>query len=241
MILTSDDQSTLTTASTFFHSLFRQSLGQTVSAIKFPSGVSATSPSEQGKTIDQRVRQKTAGDEAKIKQCEKWRDEVMEKSVRVRTLLSGLASNGCAFRKEHFSCVTCDETLAGGFGPTAGVHLCSNIFNTSEQLEDTMAHELVHAYDYCTTKLNFEDIEHHACTEIRAAHLSGDCNFTKELRRGFGAFQGQFERCVRRRAALAVSYNPEHTLEKAKDVVNKLYPVCMADIAPFTEESIFAS
>lgn len=55
-----------------------------------------------------------------------------------------------------------------------------------------MIHELIHAYDYCRANLVLENCRHHACTEIRAASLSGDCDFFNELKRGNWGFK-QFE------------------------------------------------
>ena len=36
---------------------------------------------------------------------------------------------------------------------------------------NVLAHEFVHAFDYCRAKVDFENLEHLACTEIRAANL----------------------------------------------------------------------
>lgn len=41
--------------------------------------------------------------------------------------------------------------------------------------ELTLTHELVHAYDHCRAFVDWSNCVHHACSEIRAAHLSGDC------------------------------------------------------------------
>ncbi|TPX68550.1 hypothetical protein SpCBS45565_g02992 [Spizellomyces sp. 'palustris'] len=150
---------------------------------------------EQPLTIDSLVKSSpgTAAERAALERCHIWRDQILEKSTRVRKLMQGLAEKGCAFRKKNFTCITCDEKLAGGFGPAVGVHLCSNIFHTKEHMEDTMAHELVHAYDYCRANLVETDCQHHACTEIRAASLSGDCDMSREWSRGNLGFFGQFE------------------------------------------------
>ena len=66
-------------------------------------------------------------------------------------------------------------------------------------MNDTLTHELVHTYDYCRAHLDWNNLEHLACTEvdhsvlpcpilsanypdlqIRAANLSGECFFWKE-------------------------------------------------------------
>jgi inner membrane protease ATP23 len=39
----------------------------------------------------------------------------------------------------------------------------------------TLTHELVHAYDHCRAYVDWTNCVHHACSEVRAANLSGDC------------------------------------------------------------------
>ena len=39
----------------------------------------------------------------------------------------------------------------------------------------TLTHELVHAYDHCRAYVDWSNCVHHACSEVRAANLSGDC------------------------------------------------------------------
>lgn len=47
-------------------------------------------------------------------------------------------------------------------------------------MNDTLTHELIHTLDYCRAELDWTNIHHLACTEIRAANLSGECFFWKE-------------------------------------------------------------
>ena len=44
--------------------------------------------------------------------------------------------------------------------------------------ELTLTHELIHAYDHCRAYMNWSNCVHHACSEIRAANLSGDCHMS---------------------------------------------------------------
>ncbi len=78
-------------------------------------------------------------------------------------------------------------------------------------MEDTLVHEMVHMYDHAKFKVDWDNIRHHACTEvrqidmklviifnralsqIRAANLSGDCRFGREVKRGFFAFSKQHQ------------------------------------------------
>ena len=53
-------------------------------------------------------------------------------------------------------------------------------------MENTVAHELIHAYDQCRAgkRMNWSDVRQHACSEVRAANLSGDCHWVNEVMRG---------------------------------------------------------
>ncbi len=47
------------------------------------------------------------------------------------------------------------------------VVLCHNQLQTFSDVENTMAHELIHAYDYCRLPdMDFKDCAQHACSEV---------------------------------------------------------------------------
>ena len=58
--------------------------------------------------------------------------------------------------------------------------LCENNIYSQGHMNDTLTHELIHTLDYCRAELDWNNIHHLACTEIRAASLSGECFFWKE-------------------------------------------------------------
>lgn len=62
--------------------------------------------------------------------------------------------------------------------------LCQNNLQDQLTVNLTMAHELVHAYDECRGKVNWSNCLHYACSEVRAAALSGDCDWRNEFLRG---------------------------------------------------------
>ncbi|EER06092.1 kub3-prov protein, putative [Perkinsus marinus ATCC 50983] len=53
--------------------------------------------------------------------------------------------------------------------------MCGNHFWNPFQFRRILAHELVHAFDFARAKIDTANIDHIACTEIRAANLSGEC------------------------------------------------------------------
>jgi inner membrane protease ATP23 len=81
-------------------------------------------------------------------------------------LLKHLRMAGCEFPSSAMQCHPCDETRAGGFSPEHGILLCQNRFMHKRHMEDTLAHELIHAYDHCRFKVDWMNLRHHACTEV---------------------------------------------------------------------------
>ncbi|KAL4252444.1 Mitochondrial inner membrane protease ATP23 [Abortiporus biennis] len=84
--------------------------------------------------------------------------------------------------------------------------------------------------------VDWNNLRHHACSEIRANSLSGDCRLRREFDRGFFSFSKQHQACVRRRAVLSVRANPACPDEAtAERVVNEVWESCFNDTRPFDE------
>ena len=76
-----------------------------------------------------------------------------------------------------------------------------------------------------------------ACAQVRAANLSGDCNWRMEFDRGNFNFTGQQRACVRRRAELSVAMNPScQGIGAARAAIDGCFDACIADTAPFDRE-----
>jgi mitochondrial inner membrane protease ATP23 len=101
-----------------------------------------------------------------------------------------LNRKGCAVSSSLVECAQCTPGTSGGFEAPASpgvrprVLLCCGRIKSKEHASQVVTHELIHAYDYCRSKMSPDNFVHHACTEIRAANLSGDCDLTAELARG---------------------------------------------------------
>ncbi|KAK3672061.1 Mitochondrial inner membrane protease atp23 [Recurvomyces mirabilis] len=135
-------------------------------------------------------------------------------------------------------CKTCPTKQSGGFSPDHGILLCANHLRTRSTLEDTLAHEMIHAYDHLRFKLDPFDLRHAACMEIRASTLSGECRWTREFfGRGQWGLTMQLQECVRRRAVLSVMGRPacEGDRGKAERVVDEVWRSCFSDTRPFDE------
>ena len=156
------------------------------------------------------------------------------RNATVKFMLEHLEKAGCPLSPNKITCQECTGDIAGGFQSDGGIVMCSNHLSTPNHLASTLVHEMVHAFDQCRAKVNWGNCVHHACSEIRAATLSGDCNFGREvlLRRNF-KWGKQFQSCVRRRAEISVSMNPQCSLLDSKRAVDHAFDTCYNDTAPF--------
>lgn len=70
--------------------------------------------------------------------------------------------------KHNVYCRRCTNRQAGGFDPNYGIQICANEMTSQNHLEDTMAHEMMHAYDHLRFKLDWtNNLRHAACAEVR--------------------------------------------------------------------------
>lgn len=84
-------------------------------------------------------------------------------------MLKQLKLEGAEVGPEHFPCVPCDLQRAGGFDHNTGnVILCQGNFGNKKHMEHTMTHELVHLYDNVKFKVDWLNLRHHACSEVRS-------------------------------------------------------------------------
>lgn len=111
--------------------------------------------------------------------CQSELNDVLRNNPTITFLLDKIESSGCAIdRSKFFKIEKCSKQVCGGFVPEKGVSVCHNHIQTRTEMENLLAHELIHAYDDCTRrKMDWMDVRHHACSEVRAANLSGDCHW----------------------------------------------------------------
>lgn len=169
--------------------------------------------------------------------CEALKQGSLTNSARVKFMLRSLGKIGCKVDPWTFiNCVPCVDQITGALHSTEEGHevvMCQNHVSSQSHFDTVLTHELIHAYDMCRAHVDLTDCRHHACTEVRAAALSGDCNWTEEISRGIIGFGKHFERCVRRRAILSVKFNPHCGEECATEAVDAVFTTCLADQAPF--------
>lgn len=134
--------------------------------------------------------------------CEGWKRELMNysKSLRgggfrvvmslliyvdvagpmITFLLNHLKLAGCPFPSSALQCHPCPENRAGGFSPDHGILLCQDRFFNKKHMEDTLAHELLHAFDHCRFKVDWGNLRHHACSEVGVWRVGGKLKRDKD-------------------------------------------------------------
>lgn len=168
--------------------------------------------------------------------CEQWSQQLLQVSPMYQFLLDHLKRRGCNFSPRHVTCQPCSQPREGAFAPKEGIILCSNHLKSLKHAEYVLSHELIMAYDHCSAVVDWNNPEHLACSAIRAANLSTECSFFKELGRLKFGFGKHHQECVKRRAILQVKASPvgrEGTV--AEDAVNAVWYDCIKDTAPFDE------
>ncbi|KAK8347064.1 hypothetical protein V6Z12_A07G259100 [Gossypium hirsutum] len=144
-----------------------------------------------------------------IKECQ----DMIQKSLRtpmVKFLMAHMEKTGCK------------------------IVVCSDQVRIQDDVNQEVIRHLIHAYDECRpSNLDWRNCAHHACSEIRAGHLSGDCHYKREFLRGFMKIRGHEQDCVRRRVMKSVMANPFCSKTAAKDAMEAVWDICYNDTKPF--------
>ncbi|KAK1768646.1 peptidase M76 family protein [Phialemonium atrogriseum] len=190
-----------------------------------------------------------AHEERDCRRCEEYRDWLFAHSPTVRFLRERVSALNGSLDASNVVCRRCPARLtedgdvvrqSGGFSPGHGILLCANEIRDRGHLEDSLAHEMVHAWDHLRWKVDFageKDLRQAACAEIRASALSGECRWTREtMTRGNWKLTQQFQNCVRMRAVQSVMARPRCKDDvHAVKVVNEVWDSCFNDTRPFNE------
>ncbi|KAE8706686.1 MLP-like protein 34-like [Hibiscus syriacus] len=168
-----------------------------------------------------------------VNECE----NMIQRSLRtpmVKFLMEHMDKAGCKLGDNFIKAVNCEQQMGGGYLRGNGIVVCSNHMKIQDDVNQVVIHELIHAYDECrAANLDWSNCAHHACSEIRAGHLSGDCHYKRELLRGFMKIRGHEQDCVRRRVMKSVTSNPFCSETAAKDAMEAVWDICYNDTKPF--------
>ncbi|KAI8070912.1 peptidase M76 [Gongronella butleri] len=157
--------------------------------------------------------------------CTSELGQVLTTHEKVKTLLGAINTlNGRVLRR-GITCRPCQGTVQAhrmGYydGTYQRIVLCCDNIRSREDLEDTLIHELVHAFDAARSG-KFTSICHLiACGEVRASAM-GQCADVQP--------DHQRRQCIWRDA---VQSTQVHCGEQAARIVKQVFETCMQDTAP---------
>ena len=84
--------------------------------------------------------------------------------------------------------------------------VCQNVKKNEGLVQGVLTHEMIHMFDYCNNELDFKNIDHLACTEIRAANLT-HCSFISAVIQGDASMfriKKAHENCVKTKAICSI-------------------------------------
>ncbi|KAL0894041.1 hypothetical protein ABMA27_014103 [Loxostege sticticalis] len=168
--------------------------------------------------------------------CEKNVYECVKNSAIVKVMMAALKSSGCPVDiRRHISCEVCDYSVSGGYDPELNqIVVCQNVSTRKGMVQGVLAHEMIHMFDYCRNELDFRNMEHLACTEIRAANLT-HCSFTSAWSQGDASWtkiKEAHQDCVKTKALYSVMAVRQISKMEAIDIIEKVFPKCYADLEP---------
>lgn len=168
--------------------------------------------------------------------CERNVYKCVKNSPMVKLMMGALKSSGCAIDiRRHIACEYCDSSVSGGYDPMLNqIVVCQNTARSEGIVQGILTHEMIHMFDYCNNKVDFKNIDHLACTEIRAANLT-HCSFFSACSQGDASLfriKKQHENCVKTKAMFSVIAVRNVTREQAIEAIERVFPKCYADLEP---------
>ncbi|WAR27023.1 ATP23-like protein [Mya arenaria] len=112
---------------------------------------------------------------------------------------------------------------------------CENVIKAELQVCNSLGHELVHAFDKCRAKIDEKNIDHLACTEVRAANLM-HCNLLSAWGHGQITpfdYHNKHQACVRTKAIKSIRTVRDIGEQAAIAAVDKVFTRCYNDLEPF--------
>lgn len=168
--------------------------------------------------------------------CERNVYKCIKTSPLVKLMMGALKGSGCAIDiRRHISCEECNPTVSGGYDPVMNqIVVCQNTATNEGLVQGVLTHEMIHMFDYCKNELDFKNLEHLACTEIRAANLT-HCSFLSAWFQGDASIfniKEAHQNCVKTKAMQSVLAVRNTNKLEVIDVIEKVFPKCYSDLEP---------
>ncbi|GME26221.1 Mitochondrial inner membrane protease [Neofusicoccum parvum] len=114
----------------------------------------------------------TLNEDRDITRVEAHRDWLFNYSPIVRFMREEIQKLGGDVGPHNVRCRRCTTPQGGGIDQDYGILICANHMRNRGHVEDTIAHEMVHAYDYMRFKVDRWNLRHQACTETASYAFS---------------------------------------------------------------------
>ncbi|XP_011175918.1 mitochondrial inner membrane protease ATP23 homolog [Solenopsis invicta] len=168
--------------------------------------------------------------------CEDNVYKCIKKSPIVKLMMGALKGSGCEIDiRRHISCEVCNPMVTGGYDSEYNqIVVCQNSAHSENMVRGVLLHEMIHMFDFCRNKLDVNNLDHLACTEIRAANL-GHCSFMSSLLQGDSSFiniKATHQNCVKRKAKMSVMAARKVSSEVADAAIEKVFTKCYNDLEP---------
>lgn len=168
--------------------------------------------------------------------CERNVYKCIKTSPLVKLMMGALKSSGCTVDiRRHIACEECSTTVSGGYDPVMNqIVVCQNTATHEGLVQGVLTHEMIHMFDYCRNKLDFKNIDHLACTEIRAANLT-HCSFLSAWFQGDTSLfniKESHQNCVKTKAMQSVLAVRNVTKLEAIEAIERVFPRCYSDLEP---------
>ena len=118
-------------------------------------------------------------------------------------------------------------------GPSFQIFVCADNATKSGLVHGVLLRNLIHMFDVCTRKVDFQNVQHLACMEVRKANLA-NCNYGLYLSRTDARFavKRQHEVCVRNTAVDFLVKTKFVERKVAETAVDQVFSKCYADLEP---------
>ncbi|EFN77220.1 mitochondrial inner membrane protease ATP23 homolog [Harpegnathos saltator] len=168
--------------------------------------------------------------------CEANVYHCVKNSPIVKLMMAALKSSGCEIDiRRHISCEVCNTLVTGGYDSELNqVVICQNSAGSKGLVQAALLHEMIHMFDYCRNKLDLKNIDHLACTEIRAANI-GHCSFMGSWFQGFSSpinIKATHQNCVKNKAKMSIMAVHKVKPEVAEAAIERVFTKCYNDLEP---------
>ena len=106
------------------------------------------------------------------------------------------------------------------------------------ELKDTISQQLIFDYDRCRAYFDELNMQHAACSYIRAFNLSGQCKWLREIKSGeltiLGPHNEHQQKCVKRKtfAKLSEQFGQNQSENQIEETIENIFERCYNDFEP---------